>query len=420
MTLKLGISALIWTFFLATGTSNAATFVVNETIDNVDDNPGDGFCAVPFTGNCSLRAAVQEANALSGADTILLGPGTFTLTREGVGEDAAVTGDLDLLDAVTIIGAGRASTIISGGFIDRVFDVIAAGANVSLYDLEVRYGATNHVGGGIRHEGSLSLLLSGVSIFGNLALNGAGLNNIGTAYLIDSEVAYNFTTSSGCGGGIKNIGGYLAVLGSSIHHNGAGTGSTGGGICNFGLPEGPTGLFIQRSTVSDNAPDGLAGINVSGNTWIFIEGSTIADNDLFGIRTVSNGTPPEISCSIVSGHSTADCSSETLPPITSGFTLSQDGSCSDVQTDLIGDPLLGPLVSGGGRPLARAPYAGSPAIDGGSNSLCPGTDQWGRPRTMDGDQNGTPIADIGALEAVMLFADGFESGDATAWSQVSP
>ena len=59
----------------------------------------------------------------------------------------------------------------------------------------------------------------------------------------------------------------------------------------------------------------------------------------------------------------------------------------------------------------------SPVIDGGSNALCPAIDQWGRPRTHDGDRNGSAIADIGALEDVLLFADGFESGDTTAWGQ---
>ncbi len=39
------------------------------------------------TGQCSLRAAVQEANASAGADTILIGPGSFALTRAGAGED---------------------------------------------------------------------------------------------------------------------------------------------------------------------------------------------------------------------------------------------------------------------------------------------------------------------------------------------
>ena len=58
-------------------------FVVNTTSDTNDSLPGDGFCTDGF-GNCSLRAAVTEANAFSGANQIDFGisgscPQTLTL-----------------------------------------------------------------------------------------------------------------------------------------------------------------------------------------------------------------------------------------------------------------------------------------------------------------------------------------------------
>jgi CSLREA domain-containing protein len=42
----------------------AGDFVVNSTADIADGNPGDGVCETDITGVCTLRAAVQEANAL--------------------------------------------------------------------------------------------------------------------------------------------------------------------------------------------------------------------------------------------------------------------------------------------------------------------------------------------------------------------
>src|SRR5512142_2010103 len=115
--------------------AQAAGFVVNTTADAVDVNPGDGVCATA-TGACTLRAAIMEANAHPGADTITLPAGTYDLTIRGYDEDAATTGDLDITDNLTLIGAGADSTFIVGAKDifnpnDRVFDVIQAVATIS-------------------------------------------------------------------------------------------------------------------------------------------------------------------------------------------------------------------------------------------------------------------------------------------------
>ena len=50
----------------------AASFVVNTDVDDADAhdvNPGDGVCADTYNV-CPLRAAIEETNALAGADTI--------------------------------------------------------------------------------------------------------------------------------------------------------------------------------------------------------------------------------------------------------------------------------------------------------------------------------------------------------------
>src|SRR5262245_51742013 len=104
--------------------AHAAVFTVNVTVDTADVNPGDGVCeTAPGNGVCTLRAAVQETNALFGADTINLPAGNFLLSIAGQGENAAASGDLDITDNLTIVGAGPQSTTINGGQFDRVFDV---------------------------------------------------------------------------------------------------------------------------------------------------------------------------------------------------------------------------------------------------------------------------------------------------------
>ena len=107
-----------------------AVFVVNTTADTVDATPlGDGL-ALDSQGKTSLRAAVMEANALSGADTIQLPAGTFFLSRGAAIPDATtVNGDLDISQNLTITGAGASSTKLdAANNNDRVFDVLRGSA----------------------------------------------------------------------------------------------------------------------------------------------------------------------------------------------------------------------------------------------------------------------------------------------------
>src|SRR4051794_8181458 len=96
--------------------AHAPTFALDSRADAVDTTPGDGICAtaaLPSEGvRCTLRAAIQEANALAGADLISLPPGTYLITLLGNADDAGVTGDLDVTSEITIVGAGRSASII--------------------------------------------------------------------------------------------------------------------------------------------------------------------------------------------------------------------------------------------------------------------------------------------------------------------
>src|SRR5438552_18685246 len=111
------------------GTLSAASFTVNSTIDAVDANPGDGICD-DGGGRCTLRAAIMEANALPGADTIVLPAGTYTLSIPGAGEDVGATGDLDTTDDVRIAGSlivngsAEPGSVIDAAGLDRVIQII--------------------------------------------------------------------------------------------------------------------------------------------------------------------------------------------------------------------------------------------------------------------------------------------------------
>src|SRR5579862_2370328 len=161
----------------------AATFTVTDTADVIDAHPGDGICETA-TGNgiCTLRAAIQESNALAGSDTVNLPAGTYTLTIPGTDEDMSASGDLDITDDLTIIGAGQRSTIVDGNGTDRVFHILQK-RSVAFLELTIRNGdaistATptgyQGIGGGILSFGDLQL--NNVTVSGNHAyFNGGGI-----------------------------------------------------------------------------------------------------------------------------------------------------------------------------------------------------------------------------------------------------
>jgi CSLREA domain-containing protein len=138
------------TLILPPATSYAIplTFVVNSEADQVDMTPGDGICVATPSGLCTLRAAVMEANAHAGADTITLPSGRYTLSLTGT-DDVAGVGDLDITEDLTIVGTESAGTIVDGDQIDRIFDVIGF-VKVSMSKLTVTKGLASDPGGGIR------------------------------------------------------------------------------------------------------------------------------------------------------------------------------------------------------------------------------------------------------------------------------
>ncbi len=95
----------------------ATTFAVTSTVDAVDVLPGDGVCSTA-AGLCTLRAAVQEANALAGADTITLPAATYALTIGGF-DDVAAVGDLDIRSDVALLGSGATTTVIDATALER-------------------------------------------------------------------------------------------------------------------------------------------------------------------------------------------------------------------------------------------------------------------------------------------------------------
>ncbi|MEM1181273.1 MAG: CSLREA domain-containing protein, partial [Acidobacteriota bacterium] len=122
-------------------------------VNSVDDS------VVAMDTACTLREAVNNVNAdadTTGGDcgvasAIQFDPmidGTPIVLSGAAQDDANLSGDLDLLRPASIVGNGPGLTIISGGGIDRVFDVPDEVAGVVFEGLEIREGNSGAEDGG--------------------------------------------------------------------------------------------------------------------------------------------------------------------------------------------------------------------------------------------------------------------------------
>jgi CSLREA domain-containing protein len=339
------MSALVATFALfallpgAARTAAGLTFTVNTTTDAADATVGDGVCATA-AAQCSLRAAIQESNFQTTDDTILLdvlppSPGVeprYELTITGRGEDAAVTGDLDITDDVEIIGQSSPFATIDGLDSDRVLDIRpCSSCAVVLADLDIVNGSAVHTadpndgdGAGIRNNGGVLTLLN-AGVFDSTAHDsGGGIANFGgdikllEGSLVARNTAVTGNLSVGNGAGIANVTGLLTLDDAWILDNHAPCNS-GAGIYNAGtlsvhdvLLDGNVAdcqagaianaaggsATITDSTFSNNFADDGAGISNSGtatvrrstftgNNAFFAYGGAILN---FGTLTLENST----------------------------------------------------------------------------------------------------------------------------------
>ena len=257
---------------LASAPSAAAVFLVNATGDAVDVAPGNGICA-SAQGDCSVRAAVIEANARPGLDHIEIPAGAYQLTISGLAEDQSYTGDLDVTDDLEIRGTGaRPDDVVLKGApmepsdVGRVLHVHAAAS------LTVRWLTISDTWAGYDDEGA-----------------GAAIRLDGFSLTVeDALIARNNGYSMFPGGGaIYASAGYVAIRRSRFWNNrsdnAAGDGgaiqATGAGLLvedteflgNFADDGGAiesTSLLARRSSFIGNAVSDNYGAVNSGNCMI--------------------------------------------------------------------------------------------------------------------------------------------------------
>jgi CSLREA domain-containing protein len=347
----------------AAAPAGAAVFFPTTTSD-----AGDGTC----DATCSLRDAVLAANQADGFDVIVLGPGTYQIAG-AAGENLAASGDLDILDDLTIVGASAESTILQGST-DRVLEV-HAGTQAEIIGVTIRGGQVSGDGGGIRNAGQLSL--SRVLVTGNRANGGAGggIHSNGTgSTLTVAQSAITANIASGVGGGIA-IGELMTLTDSTLSGNSAGT--TGGGIHSF---DNTDAQIVNATITANQAGTQGGGILVISTPFITIDRPELRDTILAG-----NTAPVDRDCAgapVSNGHNLVGVGSNTCID----FTAGKGDKVGTAATPL--DPKLGPLTNNGGTTPTHALLAGSPAINAGDD--CTATDQRGVDRPA--------ACDIGAFE----------------------
>lgn len=402
-------------------------YAVNQVVTNNNDS-----------GPGSLRQAIYDVG--TGEEITFASDYTITLASE-----------LTINKSMTITGTGAGKTIIQANANPntatyRVFYVYSASAiNVTFTNMTIRNGNVTGVGGGIYNYDDL-VTISYCIFNSNTASNdGGGIYNnyYGTISISNSTITGN-TASAGSGGGLFNYGSASSISNSTFSSNSAY--NQGGGIYNLG-----TISTMSTSTISGNevtaigaagggiynlGPFSLSNCTISGNTCnvygggiytvstISLNSSTIANNYCVnngGGVFIAGGSFTIINTIIANNYHTissvtADDYYYSGGSLTdNGYNLVEitnigagsGGFTNGTNNDIVGEQanlnmatsLANNNTLNDTKTLALS--NGSVAINSGSNSGTPSTDQRGFSRV------GT--TDIGAYEyqaSIVSFTDG--------------
>lgn len=433
------------------GTANAATYQVTR-FDDIVDTAG-----CQSGGPCSLRSAILLANVDPELDTVVLAPGTYTLTIAGQGEDDGQLGDLDIKSDLRMIGGGGnidadpSKTVIKGeGINDRIFDMYSGttGYQVSFQALTITGGNLANtdgygMGGGLAAEmkgGSLTIDnciftdnqvtepgaqggavfvqddATRVTITDSVFSNNQATSNGGAVYTMTNSVQISETTFkdnvAGANGGGHFLGSRTQTDNAVLEANtfeGNQAGEAGGGLFIDQIED----ATVQNTTISGNQAREGGGLHVRLGTFLG-QHLTITDNNATtGAGINLSSTDASLQNSIIAqnhgseigGNLNVAASKNNLVGTAGGI-----GGLTAATGNLlnVADPKLQPLANNGGTTKTHAFSVGSPALDAGDAMITglPSTDQRGNVRNAYGatvEQTAKP--DIGAFEAHPMLSE---------------
>lgn len=380
-----------FSFLLFVMLASSNVFASTFTVDSLLDNQSNG-CSF---GQCTLREAINDANATAGADTIEFQSGL-------TGTVILTSGQLIISSNLTINGPGAKNLTVSGNNASRVFliatPLLGGDITVEINGLSVTNGNAVLIGGlagdggGILNgallgvlSGKSTLTLNEVNVSNNLAtsLGGGIATRLGAETIINRSLISNnicnplLPTADVGGGGISNAASTTVISNTTITNNN--TLAAGGGILNAAGD-----LHLTNNTISHNQSTLLGGgvVSLIGTPLplgiTHLRNTIIAENEsLFGGNFVSAdvlgvlGSFNSLGNNLIGNNWNAEADFEAC--IFIGATPIPNAKAdlvgNIVITNQIIDPLLGNLQDNGGQTNSRLPAVTSPVVNAGQNCV---------------------------------------------------
>jgi CSLREA domain-containing protein len=158
----------------------ATTFVVNSTGDDPEAMPGDGVCATA-AATCTLRAAIEEANAHSGLDTI---------DATGTSGTIHLRDTVQITDVADVVGPASLSGAVATGGITSQWPLTIDGGGTVSDGLVIRSsaGGTSIVGLAFTAFPARSYMHGAVLVEGNgNTIKGNYLHGDGRAIVVTGD-----------------------------------------------------------------------------------------------------------------------------------------------------------------------------------------------------------------------------------------
>jgi hypothetical protein len=321
---RLVLASLVASLALSTAAS-AATFIVNSTADFADNNAGDGTCStgnvivvstVPlvFAIECTFRAALLEANANPGSDTIEFSG--ILPTTAGVVEIIPSSGYPAIDDTLIIDGYSHPSYDVPDPNATPIINLVGTSVSLTTPALRVYPGASSSIvrglaisgfpGTGIQIAGlspspsTTNVIVEGnhIGIWRGVFYTGNGNNGISINTSDDNTIGLRCGSLTGCLGKrnviSSNTNDGISVTNSVsnvIAGNYIGTDRLGlSTFVPFGGSTRNGGHGIELDATSSGNFIGSVGSTFNGGSFDFVSGGNlISGNDLTGIRIDGGG-----------------------------------------------------------------------------------------------------------------------------------